>query len=200
MTTDNTKRRVLAIGTPGGVASGFANMRGGDGLVRLGGGLMSLSADEYKLWDASQLAPVAWPLLEQASHAGVVEPTRTLLGLETAGLVLTCADEPDSVRRVTSGLSARLTGRLIGNGPYTSPRFLVSAHAAAPQLTVDVVIYQFLLWADGRTPIADLCAQIDLGESPPGFDAAAHVAGWIPRLLQAGLIGLDLAGPADGAP
>lgn len=199
MTAGDTDRTVLAIGTQGGVASGFANMQDGEGLVRLGGSLMSLSPDEYKLWDASQLAPATGPLLEQASQAGVAEPARTLLGLEKAGLVLTCSDEPGSVRHLTTGLSARLTGRLIGNGPHASPAFLVSAHAAAARLTVDVVIYQFLLWADGRTPIADLCGQIDLGGSRPVFDAAAHVAGWIPRLLQVGLIGLDLVGPACGA-
>jgi hypothetical protein len=197
---DGTERRVLAIGTSGGVASGFAGLSDGDGLVRLGGSLLSLSEDEYKLWDASQLTPAAGPLLEQARQAGVADPVRTLLELEAASLVMTYADEPGSARRMATGLSVRLTGQLIGNGPHQSPHFLLSAGGAAPQLRVDVVVYQFLLWADGRTPIAELCARIDVAGPNPAFDAEMHVVGWIPALMRAGLIGLDLAGPPDGLP
>jgi hypothetical protein len=193
-------RKVLAIGIPGGIVSGFTDVQAGEGLVRLGGNLMSLSPGEYQLWDASQLAPAIGPLLEQASHAGVAEPAQTLTELEAAGLVLTYGDEPGSVERVTTGLNARLTGRLIGNGPHASPRFLVSAHAAAAQLAVDALVYQFLLLADGRTSIADVCTRIDSGMPGPDVDAISHVASWIPRLLRAGLIVLDLADPANEAP
>jgi hypothetical protein len=198
MTNDHTERRALAIGTSGGVTSGFAGIRDGDSLVRLGGSLISLSEDEYKLWDASQLAPAVGPLLEQARQAGIPEPARRLLDLEAASLVITRADEPESVRSMAAGLSARLTGRLAGNGPHQSPRFLVSARAAAPQLTVDVVVYQFLLWTDGRRSIAQVCTEIDTGPEGASFDAAAHVVGWIPALLRASLIGLDLADTLDG--
>jgi hypothetical protein len=179
--------------------SGFASVEEGEGLVRLGGSLMSLSPGEYKLWDASQLAPAFGQLLTQASHAGVAEPAQILADLEMAGLVLIYSDEPSSADRVATGLTARLIGRLIGNGPHASPRYLVAAHASAPQLAVDVLVYQFLLFADGRSSIAHVCTRIDTGKSGPDIDAVSHVASWIPRLLQAGLITLDLADPADEA-
>jgi hypothetical protein len=193
------ERRVLAIGTSGGVTSGFAGIRDGDGLVRLGASLRALSEDEYKLWSASQLAPAVGPLLEQAGQAGVQAPGRTLLELEAAGLVITCADDPASVQHMAAGLTVRLTGRLIGNGPHQSPRFLVSAGAGAPALRVDVVVYQFLLWADGKRSIAQICTEIDTGPQGARFDAAGHVVGWIPALLRASLVGLDLAGAPDGS-
>lgn len=193
------ERRVLAIGTSGGVTSGFVGISDGDGLVRLGGSLLSLSEDEYKLWGASQLAPAAGPLLDQAGQAGVAEPDRTLLELEAAGLVITCADDPASAQQMATSLTARLTGRLIGNGPHQSPHFLVSARSEAPALRVDVVVYQFLLWTDGRRSIAQMCAEIDTGPHGARFDTAAHVVGWIPALLRASLIGLDLAGTSDGS-
>lgn len=194
------ERRVLAVGTPGGVTSGFTGLPDGGGLVRLGRSLLSLSEDEYRLWDASQIAPTAGPLLEQSGQAGVPDPPAVLAGLEAARLVMTYADEPSSMRRVAAGLSIRLTGRLIGNGPHRSPQFLVAPPGTAPQLRVDVVLYQVLLWADGRTSIAGLCAKIDTAAPDPALDAEKHVIGWIPPLMRAGLVGLDLADPPDERP
>jgi len=34
----------------------------------------------------------------------------------------------------------------------------------------------------------------------PGFVVERHVAGWIPALMRAGVIGLDLAEPSGGWP
>jgi hypothetical protein len=192
------ERRILAVGTPGGVTSGFADLPDGGGLVRLGRTLLSLSEYEYKLWDASQAAPTAGPLLEQAVRAGVADPPAVLAELEAARLVTTYADEPSSTRSLAAALSIRLTGRLIGNGPHRSPQFLVAAVGATRQLRVDVVVYQVLLWADGRASIAGLCAKIDTEKPDPAFDAEKHVVGWIPSLMRAGLIGLDLTDPPDG--
>jgi hypothetical protein len=64
------QRRALAIGISGGTTSGFVDIPDGGGIVRLGGGLLSLSEDEYKLWNASQLAPTTEQLLEEASYEG----------------------------------------------------------------------------------------------------------------------------------
>lgn len=199
MTRPAPERRVLAVGTAGGVTSGFTDLPDGGALVRLGDRVFSLDEEEHKLWDASQLAPAAGPLLEQAGRDGVADPAAVLARLEAAGFVAAYADEPGPTRDLAAMLSVRLTGRLIGNGPYQSPYFLVAAHGAAPQLRVDAVVYQVLLWADGRTSIAGLCARIDTTAAGPAFDAGMHVAGWIPRLMRAGLIGLDLAGQADTA-
>jgi hypothetical protein len=196
MTGSGSERRVLAVGTSGGVTSGFAGLPHGDALVRLGDRVFSLDEEEYKLWDASQLAPAAGPLLEEAGRDGVADPAAVLARLEAAGFVATFAGEPGPTRDLAAALSVRLTGRLIGNGPYQSPYFLVATHGAAPQLRVDAVVYQVLLWADGRTSIAELCARIDTTAAGPAFDTAMHVAGWIPMLMRAGLIGLDLAGQA----
>lgn len=188
------------MGTPGGVTSGFAGLPDGGGLVRLGPGLLSLDEDDYKLWDASQLAPAAGPLLEQAGQDGVADPAAVLARLEAARLVVTYADEPAPVRDIATRLSARLTGRLIGNGPHRAPHFLVATYGAVPQLRVDAVVYQFLLSADGRTSIAGLCATIDTAAAGPAFDAERHVMGWIPTLMRASLIGLDPADPPGGRP
>jgi hypothetical protein len=192
-TGGRTPLRVLSIGTGGGVASGFVDLPDGGGLVRVGSSLHALSADEYKLWDAGQLAPEAGTLLEQAGLNGVADPAAVLAELETARLVLTDTGEPGSRRALAAGLSVRLTGRLIGNGPHQSPSFLVAASGATTQLRVDPVIYQVLLWADGRTSLADLCVRIDTSAADPAFDVAQYVVGWIPQLLRTGLIGLDLA-------
>lgn len=197
MTRPDLERRVLAVGTPGGVTSGFGGLPDGGALVRLGDSLSSLDEDDYKLWDVSQLAPAAGALLDQAGRAGVADPAAVLARLEAARLVMAYADEPGPVRDMAARLSVRLAGRLVGNGPHQSPYFLVAAYGAAPQLRVDAVVYQFLLWADGRTSIAGLCAKIDTTAAGPAFDAARHVVGWIPTLMRAGLIGLDLA---DGWP
>jgi hypothetical protein len=43
MTADGTERKEFAVGTSGGITSGFVGIRDGDGLVRLGGSLLSLS-------------------------------------------------------------------------------------------------------------------------------------------------------------
>jgi hypothetical protein len=202
MTRPAPERRVLAVGTPGGVTSGFAGLPDGGGLVRLSDRVFSLDEEDYKLWDASQLAPAAGPLLEQAGRDGVADPAAVLARLEAARLVTAYTDEPGSAHDLAATLSIRLTGRLIGNGPYQSPYFLVAPHGAAPQLRVDAVVYQVLLWADGKTSIAGLCARIDTAAAGPAFDAGRHVTGWIPMLMRAGLIGLDLAdqaSPADQA-
>lgn len=194
------ERRILAVGTSGGVTSGFADLPDGGGLVRLGRTLLSLSEDEYKLWEASQVSPAAGPLLEQAGHAGVADPPAVLAELEASRLVMAYTEELSSIRSLTASLSLRLTGRLIGNGPHRSPQFLVAAPGAAPQLRVDVVVYQVLLWADGQTSIAGLCARIDTATPDPALDTEEHVVGWIPALMRAGLIGLDLADPPNGRP
>ena len=186
------------MGTPGGVTSGFADLPDGGGLVRLGRSLLSLGEDDYKLWDAGQLAPAAGPLLEQAGRDGMAEPAAVLAGLEAARLVITYADEPEPVRDIAARLSVRLTGRLIGNGPHKSPHFLVAPYGAATQLRVDVIVYQFLLWSDGRTSVAGLCAAMDTKPPDPAFDAEGHVVSWIPALMRAGVIGLDLADPPGG--
>jgi hypothetical protein len=201
MTQPSLEHKVLAVGTPGGITSGFPGLPDGGGLVRLGPGLLSLDEDDYKLWDASQLAPAAGPLLEQAAQDGVADPAAVLAGLAAARLVMSYADEPEPVRNVAAGLSVRLTGRLIGNGPYQSPHFLVAPYGGAtPQLRVDVLVYQFLLRADGRTSVAELCATLDTVPPDPGFVVERHVAGWIPALMRAGVIGLDLAEPPGGWP
>jgi hypothetical protein len=194
------QRRALAIGISGGIASGFADIPDGGGIVRLGGGLLSLGEDESKLWNASQLVPTTEQLLEEAGLAGIADPGQTLAELEAESLVITCTDDRESIQRIANALTATCTGRLLGNGPHQSPRFLVGDGATAPPLTVDVVVYQFLLWADGRTSIADQSAKIDTQRLDPGFDAKVHVASWIPTLLRAGLIRLDLAIPPDGRP
>ena len=183
--TGVSERRMLAVGTPGGVTSGFADLPDGGGLVRLAGSVLSLGEDEYRLWDASQLALAAGPLIEQARHDGVADPAAVLTELEAARLVVAHADEPDSVRSMAADLSARLTGRLIGNGPHQAPYFLVAPQGAAPRLRVGLVVYQFLLWADGRTSIAGLCAKIDTEAAGPGLDATKHVVSWIPLLMRA---------------
>jgi hypothetical protein len=191
--------RILAVGTGGGVTSGFVGVPAG-GFVRAGSRMYSLSEDEYQLWDASQLAPAAGPLLEQAGHGGVADAAAVLAELEAARLVLTYTGQPGSWRSLAAGLTIRLTGRLIGNGPHQSPSFLVASSATAPQVQVDPVVYQALLWADGRTSIAGLCSRIDTRAAGPAFDAAQHVVSWIPRLMRTGLIKLDLAEPLAGGP
>jgi hypothetical protein len=196
--TDGTGRRVLSVGTAGGITSGFVGLPDGAGLVRLGGSLLSLDEAEYQLWDAGLLAPATEPLLEQARQSGMAEPDRVLRELAEAGLVIDSAVDPASARHLAGGHAVRFTGRLVGNGPHQSPRFLVGAGTAAPPLTVDVVVYQFLLWADGRASITDQCARLDTGGVPWCSDAAAHVAGWIPALLSADLISLDLVVSAEG--
>jgi hypothetical protein len=193
------QRRALAIGISGGITSGFADIPDGGSIVRLGGGLLSLSEDEYKLWQAGQLAPTTEQLLEEARLAGIADPGQTLAELKAESLVITCTDDRESIQRIANALTVTFTGRLLGNGPHQSPHFLVG-DGATPPLTVDVVVYQFLLWADGRTSIAEQSAGIDAQRLDPDFDTTVHVASWIPTLLRAGLIRLDLATHRTGRP
>jgi hypothetical protein len=184
-------RRLLAVGTSGGVTSGFVGVPDGHGVVRLGAELIALDEEEYRIWTATRLALAVDPLLEQARLDGVADPAGTLAALESDGLVIAAADGQESARRIAGQITAVLTGELVGNGPHRSPQFSVRASAASPQLLVDVLVYQFLLLADGSAPIADLCTRIET-VPPDGADLVEHVTGWLPTLLRSGLVRLDV--------
>lgn len=184
-------RRVLAVGVPGGITSGFAGLPAGAGLVRLGGTLMSLDEPEYRLWDAALVAPEVPALLGQASQFGIADPGALLDDLADARLVAEFPVRPPGPAALAAGLTASFTGYLIGNGPNESLRFLVRAGGSERQLPVDVIIYQFLLLTDGQAAIAETCGRID----PPaaaGPDVTGHVLAALPVLLRAELIRLDV--------
>jgi hypothetical protein len=190
-------RRMLAIGTWGGVTSGFAGIPEGHGVVRLAGNLISLDPDEHKIWAATRLALAEEPLLKQATLDGVANPFRTLADLQAEGLVIAAADGLESAHRIARQVTATLIGELVGNGPHWSPQFAVRASAASPPTMVDVLVYQFLLVADGSAPIADLCTKI--GTVPPdGADLVEHVTSWLPTLLRSGLVRLDVPARETG--
>jgi hypothetical protein len=189
--------RVLSIGTAGGITSGFDGLPDGGGLVRLGDDLLSIDKEEYRLWDAGLLAPMRDALLRQARETGLREPEALLRELAEAHLVVEYAHEPAAIGLHASDHTARFTGRFTGNGPHRSARFLVGVGAAAPFLSVDVVLYEFLLWADGRASIAEQCARLATGGLPRGFSPVQHVVESLPVLLRAGVISLDRVSGAE---
>jgi hypothetical protein len=122
---------------------------------------------------------------------GVSEPQSLLRELAEAGLVVEYTREASALKGHAHVLTARLTGRLIGNGPHGSAQFLIEPGSASPPLALDVVLDQCLLWADGRSPIALSCERVGTSGLPHECDAIYHVAEWLPALLRAGLISLD---------
>jgi hypothetical protein len=198
VSADRSVRRVVSAGTAGGVASGFDSHPAGAGLVRLGRDLFSLDEEDYRLWDVGLVAPSREAVLRQAEAAGLACPDQVLDNLAEGGLVIDWAAETGPAPELVNRYTVSFRGYLIGNGPYMSPRFLVRAGTGAPTLVTDVLVYQFLLRADGVTSVADQCDQLDRTGLPLGFDVLDHVVSRIPALLRAELIGLDLAGTADG--
>ena len=184
---------VLAVGTAGGVTSGFDGLPDGGGLVRLGGELLSLDREEYRLWDACMLVPTREALLRQARKSRVPEPEGLLRQLFDAYLVVEFDSDPRTIERHAYDLAARFTGRFTGNGPHRSDRFLISTGTAGPFWAADVVLYEFLLQADGTTCIAQQCTRLGAGRLPPGFSSIRHVVEWLPALLRVGLVNLDRA-------
>ncbi len=189
---DSTGPRVLSVGTAGGITSGFDGLPDGGGLVRLGDDILSIDEEQYRLWDSGLLAPKMSALLQWAAHAGIDRPDEQLRELLTDHLMVEQARDPDELLRQAAAHAVRFIGYFIGNGPSRSPRFLVKAGAEASSvLAIDVVLYQFLLRADGTVPIAELCARLDIDGMPDDVDPARHVMEQLPVLLRAGVIGLE---------
>jgi hypothetical protein len=186
--------RLLSLGVPGGIVSGVAGVRDGDGVVRLANEFVGLGQDEYRLWDAGFLAPRRDSLARWGADAGVTDPDQVIGVLIAGNLMAVQTDEPAAAAREATRLAVRLTGQLVGNGPHRSPGFPVRATAGDQStVAVDALIYEFLLRADGMNSIAAQCAQMEALEAGLSAGLQEHVYRWVPILLRNGILALDIA-------
>jgi hypothetical protein len=169
--------RLLAVGTPGGAVSGFDGVAAGGGIVRRGGELFSLDAVRYRLWETLCAAPTVAALYDAVDGAD-----HLLAELRDDRLVVAWPDAGLATRH-----TVRFVGRCLGNGDGGGDVFDVGDATGRPQVRVDLLIYEFLLCADGAYSIAEQCARI------PGqaIDPVGHVVGALPTLMRAGLIQID---------
>lgn len=184
---------LLPVGTPGGIMSGLDRLRDGGGIVRLGDQLLSLDATTYRMWDAIHVAPAKSALQAWASGLPGTETTGQLL--QTLGdrkLIVDWTEDRRGCLALVHSHTVRFLGRCLGNGRRRGPAFLLGDSSSRPCAHVDLLIYEFLLWADGQEPIVDRCGGIDTRSSAVPVDPVQHVVAALPALMRAGLIRLDL--------
>lgn len=186
--------RLLSIGVPGGIISGFAGITDGEGVVRLGGEFVALEEPEYTLWDAGLLAPQRESLTRWGSDAGIADPDELIDAMLAGNLMTVHSADPAVAATEASRLTVRLVGHLTGNGPNRSPRFLVRPMAAGQAaVEVDAFVYEFLLRSRGPSSISARCARMDVRMPEAGMGLDEHIYQQLPFLLRNGIITLDLA-------
>jgi hypothetical protein len=135
MTADGTERKEFAVGTSGGITSGFVGIRDGDGLVRLGGSLLSLSKGTVgpdvrpprPSGTVRYLSVFAFCLMDYGSRNLV----RQRFGANRKKIAMTAAIRAQGVRQeVVSGdviedwdLSGLLMGQCMASLPVGQPFF-----------------------------------------------------------------------------
>lgn len=184
--------RLLSIGNPGGIVSGFQQVPDGDGVIGLGGGFVHVDAPQYTLWGAGLLAPRRDALVRWGAASGIARTEDLIMEMVVDKMLMAHRPEPAEIARIAGWLTIRFVGHIAGNGPHRSPRFLIRPTAAAEQtIEVDAAVYEFLLKADGTTPMAAQCARLDV-KIMPSDEVAFHIYRWLPRLLRAGILTLDV--------
>jgi hypothetical protein len=184
--------RLLSVGNPGGIVSGFEQVPDSDGVIGFGGGFVHVDAPQYTLWGAGLLAPRRDALVRWGAASGIAGAEEIIADLLGDKLLVVHRPEPAEVARIAAWLTIRFVGHIAGNGPHRSPRFLIRPTAGAEQnIEVDAAVYEFLLRADGATPMAALCARLEV-QIVPVDEVVFHIYRWLPRLLRAGVLTLDV--------
>ena len=181
---------VIPVGTPGGICSGFGEVPDGCGIVRLGGGMLALEPNPYRLWQAAAAAPQRGDLIEWALAESIQDPEALIQTLEEAGLLI---EERSGVEDRVGRLAIRLAGECHGNGGERGAEFTVIGRNGAA-LKVDLHFFEILLRSDGVSPVSILCNGLDRAQPeldhPPCLEAL--VVG-LPLLVRNGIVRLDLA-------
>ena len=139
--------RLLPVGTPGGINSGFDGIPAGSGTVRLGRYLVHLEPETYRLWRIAFAAPERDRFVAWARSEGVTDAERRIAELESDDLLI--EEGPAMIERV-GGTVVRLLGECLGNGTRATSRFQV-AGSNGTVLTVNPFLYEILLRSDVAT-------------------------------------------------
>jgi hypothetical protein len=191
--------RLLAVGTPGGIVSGFEGLPDGSGVVKLGDQLLSLDAARYRLWEAIHVAPT-YAALHALAGAEANESAESLLPpLMDAGLIVDWTDDGDRFTILAQAHSVRFIGRLLGNGGRRNEAFVLGETGSRAVARVDSLLYEFLLWTDGQASIVDRCRRLDTSSFGLAVDAVQHVVAALPVLMRTGMIQLDVCTNSGGS-
>jgi hypothetical protein len=181
---------VLPVGTPGGVNSGFAGMKAGSGVVRLGSDMLLLDLDSYRLWQYAAIGAEAQDVVDWGVREGIADANDLVRALVEAGLLLRAGP---SLGQVVGLLAVRLTGECLGNGAESSTRFGVVGRDGV-RLEVDLYSFEVLLRSDGVSPISIICGELE--RARPGVLDRPFIdlfAEGLPLLVRHGVVRLDAA-------
>jgi hypothetical protein len=187
-----SERRVLPVGTPGGILSGFEDHEDGMGLVRLGDELLSLDPRSYKLWHTLHVAPTETAAQALTARAQAEPQPDPLALLRDNGLATTWSRDPAGCVELTERHTVRFVGMCLGNGDGRAQAFMLGDLAGEPRARVDVIVYEFLLSGDGRDSIAEECRRLEFDGPAATAGATAHVTAALPELMRSRLIRLDI--------
>jgi hypothetical protein len=185
---------LLPVGTPCGMLSGFDGLADGGGLVRLGAEMIALEPSEYRLWDAIALRPSVAEIRTWAEGNELANAETLLRSLQRAGLVVEWLDG-DPADELAQRYGVGFIGRFVGNGPSGRDIFLLSDSSGRIAAGVDLLVYEFLLWAQQGSSIREACDRIDARNS--GVDLMHHVLAAVPILMRSGLVRLDVCVNGD---
>lgn len=189
--------RLLAVGTAAGIVPGFDRLPDGGGLIRLGDHLLSVDPTRYRLWEAVHVAPTCAALRSWAQAAAIA--VTLVESLQDTGLVVEWPEDRQGRLGLAHHLAVRFVGRFLGNGGQGDPVFLLGDASSRPVARVDLLLYEFLLWADGPGSIVDQCARLDTRSFEESVDPVQHVVAALPSLMRVGLIRLDARMHDDGS-
>jgi hypothetical protein len=183
---------LLAVGAAGGLLSGFDGWPDEGGAVRLGDRLVPLDTASYRLWDATHVAPTEAALCEWSTHADIAQPRLVLDELRDTRLVLDWAAEPPESAALSRTHTVKFVGHCLGNGTTRSPMLWLGDTAKRPVARVDLLLYEFLTWADGTSAISEQCAGIEARYDAEMPDPVEHVLRALPALMRFGLVQVDV--------
>jgi hypothetical protein len=177
--------------------SGFDGLDDGGGLVSLGRQLHSLDPTGYRLWEALRAVPTDAAAEALADSLRASSGEDHLTALRRSRLVAVWSSDPADCRALADSHSVRLRGKCLGNGDGGGLTFLVGDLAGEPRARVDVMVYELLLSGDDRASITDECRRLEFDRLELATDPVQHVVAFLPALMRAGLIEVDLAGGGE---
>ncbi|GBG37467.1 hypothetical protein [Mycobacterium montefiorense] len=179
---------LLAVGTPGGVNSGLDGIPACSGIVRLGGKLVYLDLDLYRIWRATAAAPQAETLISWGTAQGIPDVDDRVRALQEAELII---DEGPDIQRRVGRLALRLIGECLGNGTEVSPTFLMLGRNNT-KLQVNAYLFEVLLRCDGVTPISITCDALDAVRPDPGHPRCIEtLTAALPMLVRNEVVQLE---------
>jgi hypothetical protein len=182
---------LIPVGAPGGLNSGFTNIADGSGVIRLGGEILVVDPELYRLWRRAASAPAVAAMLEWAAAEEIADAEEGIDALLDARLLI--AESPDVSARLGE-LTLCVVGELLGNGVDRGAGFLVAGRNGG-RVEVGPFLFELLLRSDGVTPISALCESLDRASAHLGIGGTLNgLCESLPVLVRNDVVRLDETG------